>query len=372
MTTTTEIQSSTTPQTGRADLLGLSRGHLEQVLAPVVDRPFRARQIYQALYERAARDFSEMTDLPKELRARLAAHFRVGLPEIASRHPSADGTCKYLFRLADGATIEAVDIPDRGRRTFCISSQAGCALACTFCVTGFWGAGRNLTAGEILGQVLAIRADRGLAMEGLNIVFMGMGEPLLNLENVKAALDILTEWISPHRITVSTVGILPGLEEMAAWERRPNLAISLHAPDDEKRTGIMPINRTWPLADLMAALRRYPLEKGRKITFEYILIRDLNDSVRDADRLVKLLSGVRAKVNLIPINPDPVLGDRMVPPDDDRIDAFKERLRQKGLIATVRRRRGDDVSAACGQLRAFGRDPRGVRARGASPGNGAR
>jgi 23S rRNA (adenine2503-C2)-methyltransferase len=209
-------------------------------------------------------------------------------------------------------------------------------------------------------------------MEGLNIVFMGMGEPLLNLENVKAALDILTEWISPHRITVSTVGILPGLEEMAAWERRPNLAISLHAADDEKRTGIMPINRTWALADLMAALRRYPLEKGRKITFEYILIRDLNDSVRDADRLVKLLSGVRAKVNLIPINPDRVLGDRMVPPDDEAIDRFQERLRQKGLIATVRRRRGDDVSAACGQLRAFGRDPRGVRARGASPGNGAR
>ncbi|HEV8581677.1 MAG TPA: 23S rRNA (adenine(2503)-C(2))-methyltransferase RlmN [Thermoanaerobaculia bacterium] len=361
-TTTIETPIAAEPRAaGRIDVLGLSREHLAAALAPVVDRPFRAGQIYRAIYERAARDFSEMTDLPKELRERLAERFRVGLPEIASRHLSADGTCKYLFRLADGATIEAVDIPDRGRRTLCISSQAGCALACTFCVTGFWGAGRNLSAGEIVGQVLAIRADRGLAMEGLNIVFMGMGEPLLNLENVRPALDLLAEWISPHRITVSTVGILPGLEEMARWERRPNLAISLHAPDEERRGRIMPVNRTYPLAELMAALRRYPLEKGRRLTFEYILIRDLNDSIADADRLSRLLSGLRAKINLIPINPDPVLGESMVPPDDERIEAFKERLRRRGWIATVRRRRGDDVSAACGQLRAFGRDPRGFK-----------
>jgi 23S rRNA (adenine2503-C2)-methyltransferase len=196
---------------------------------------------------------------------------------------------------------------------------------------------------------------------------MGMGEPLLNLENVKTALDILTEWISPQRITLSTVGILPGLEAMAAWERRPNLAISLHAPDDARRTEIMPVNRTWPLADLLAALRRFPLERGRKITFEYILIRDFNDAPADADRLVRTLSGLRAKVNLIPINPDQVLGDRMLPPDDARIEQFKERLRQKGRIATIRRRRGDDVSAACGQLRAFGRDPRGFRGKQTPP-----
>jgi 23S rRNA (adenine2503-C2)-methyltransferase len=351
----------------RADLLGLSREQLAEALAPVVDRPFRARQIYQALYERAVSDVAGLTELPKELRNRISERFRVGLPEITSRHVSADGTVKYLFRLRDGATVEAVDIPERHRRTFCISSQAGCALACAFCVTGYWGAGRNLTAGEIVGQVNAIRADRDLPMEGLNLVFMGMGEPLLNLENVKGALDILTEWISPHRITVSTVGILPGLEAMAGWERRPNLAISLHASDEESRGKIMPINRTYPLAELMPALKRYPLEKGRKLTFEYILIRDVNDSPRDADQLSRLLSGLRAKVNLIPINPDAVLGDRMVPPDDARVEAFKERLRRRGWIATVRRRRGDDVSAACGQLRAFGRDPRGVRARGKAP-----
>jgi 23S rRNA (adenine2503-C2)-methyltransferase len=347
----------------RTDLLGLSRERLAEALAPVVDRPFRARQIYQALYERAVPDVAAITELPKELRNRIGERFRVGLPEISSRHFSADGTGKYLFRLRDGATIEAVDIPERHRRTFCISSQAGCALACAFCVTGYWGAGRNLTAGEIVGQVLAIRADRDLPMEGLNIVFMGMGEPLLNLENVKAALDILTEWISPHRITVSTVGILPGLTEMARWERRPNLAISLHAPDEEGRGRIMPINRTYPLAELIPALKRYPLEKGRKLTFEYILIRGVNDSLQDADKLSRLLSNLSAKVNLIPVNPDAVLGDRMVPPDDDTVEAFRERLRKRGWIATVRRRRGDDVSAACGQLRAFGRDPRGVRAR---------
>ncbi|HEX6902039.1 MAG TPA: 23S rRNA (adenine(2503)-C(2))-methyltransferase RlmN [Thermoanaerobaculia bacterium] len=365
--TTTDIRpAAQTAADPRVDLLGLSRERLAEVLAPVVDRPFRARQIYQALYERAVPDFSELTDLSKDLRARLAERFRIGHPEIAERHLSSDGTCKYLFRLADGATVEAVDIPDGKRRTFCISSQAGCALACAFCVTGYWGAGRNLTAGEIIGQVLAIRADRGLAMEGLNIVFMGMGEPLMNVENVKAALDILMEWISPHRITLSTVGILPGLEEMARWERRPNLAISLHAPTEEQRGEIMPINRTYPLADLMAALKRYPLEKGRKLTFEYILIQDVNDSLRDADQLSRLLSGLRAKVNLIPVNPDRVLGDRMVPPSDARIEAFKERLRQRGWIATVRRRRGDDVSAACGQLRAFGRDPRGFRKRGSA------
>jgi 23S rRNA (adenine2503-C2)-methyltransferase len=345
----------------RADLLGLSRERLAAALASVVDRPFRVHQIYGALYERAARDFSEMTDLPKDLRVRLGERFRVGLPAIAARHLSADGTCKYLFRLADGATVEAVDIPDRGRRTFCISSQAGCALACTFCVTGYWGAGRNLTAGEIVGQVLAIRADRGLPMAGLNVVFMGMGEPLLNLENVRIAIDLMAEWISPHRITVSTVGLLPGLEEMARWERRPNLAISLHAPDDALRSRLMPVNRTYPLAELLAALRHYPLEKGRKLTFEYILIRGLNDGVEEADRLSRLLQGLRAKINLIPVNPDAVLGERMLPPSDERIEEFKERLRRRGWIATVRRRRGDDVGAACGQLRAFGRGPRGFR-----------
>ena len=343
----------------KTDILGLPREALRATLAPVIDRPFRAGQIYDALYRRAVSSFDQITELPRELRERLDEHFRIGWPEVETRALSSDGTCKYLFRVEGGASIEAVDIPDRDRRTFCVSSQAGCGLACAFCVTGFWGAGRNLTAGEILAQVLSIRADRGLPPEGLNLVFMGMGEPLLNLDNVKTAIDILTEWISPRRITLSTAGVLPGIEALAGWERRPNLAISLHAPDDERRSRIMPINRTYPLADLLATLRRFPLDKGRKITFEYILIRDFNDSEADADLLAKTLRGLRAKVNLIPMNPDPVLGESMVPPSDAQIDRFQKRLMQRDLIATVRRRRGDDVSAACGQLRAFGRDPRG-------------
>lgn len=347
----------------RPDLLGLPRERLREALAPHLDRPFRLEQIYQALYARGIRDFAGMTDLSKELRARLAENFRIGWPEVEALAPSADGTTKYLFRLHDGATIEAVDIPDRHRRTLCLSSQAGCALACSFCVTGYWGAGRDLTAGEIVSQVLAIRDHGKLPPEGLRLVFMGMGEPLLNLGNLKSALDILAELISLRRITVSTVGILPALAEMATWERRPNLAISLHAPDDARRSEIMPINRRYPLAELLAALRRYPLEPGRKITFEYVLIRGFNDHSHDADQLFLLLRDLRAKVNLIPLNPDPVLGAHMLPPLDRHVDQFQERLIQHGLTVTVRRRRGDDVSAACGQLRAFGRDPKGVRAR---------
>jgi 23S rRNA (adenine2503-C2)-methyltransferase len=360
----------------RPDLVGLTPDRLREVLGGLVDQPFRAEQIFQALHLRGVRDFAAMTDLSRDLRARLAERFRIGWPEIASRALSADGTCKYLLRLDDGATIEAVDIPDRERRTLCISSQAGCALACTFCVTGFWGAGRNLTAGEIVSQVLAIRADAAAAAAaadsatpanqqrgaaGLRLVFMGMGEPLLNLGSLRPALDVLGRSISLRRITVSTAGVVPGIEELAGWERRPNLAVSLHAPDDERRSRVMPINRSYPLSELLAALRRFPLERGRKITFEYLLIRDFNDAVADADRLVKLLAPLRAKVNLIPINPDPVLGEAMVPPAEAQVEAFRQRLIQRGTTVTVRRRRGDDVSAACGQLRAFGRDPRGVR-----------
>jgi 23S rRNA (adenine2503-C2)-methyltransferase len=345
----------------RLDLLGLSPDRLRAALGDLLDRPFRADQIFQALHLRGVRDFAAMTELHRDLRARLAERCRIGWPEIESRLPAADGTCKYLFRLRDGASVEAVDIPDRARRTLCISSQAGCALACSFCVTGFWGAGRNLTAGEIVAQVLAIRGGGGLPAEGLRLVFMGMGEPLLNLANVRAALDVLAGSISLRRITLSTAGVVPGIEEMMTWERRPNLAVSLHAPDDRRRSQVMPINRSHPLAQLLAALRRYPLERGRKITFEYILIRGFNDAVGDADQVVRLLAGLHAKVNLIPVNPDPVLGAAMVPPEDAQIEAFQRRLIQRGMTVTLRRRRGDDVSAACGQLRAFARAPRGFR-----------
>lgn len=345
----------------RENLLGLPRSQLASKLESLVDRPYRARQIYEALYARGISGFDEMTDLPAELRRRLVEAFRIEPPAEVRGTESADGTRKVLLRLADGATVEAVDIPDRSRRTLCLSSQAGCALACAFCVTGFWGAGRNLTAGEIVGQVLALRRGETPPFEGLNLVFMGMGEPLHNLPALRDAIEILAERISWRRITVSTAGVVPGIVELATWPKRPNLAISLHAPDDERRSRLMPINRTHPLDELLAALADYPLERGRRLTVEYLMIRDFNDALGDAEALSRRLRGLVAKVNLIPINADPVLGERMVPPDDATVTAFQNRLRDLGWIATVRRRRGDDVSGACGQLRSPDKQPRGFR-----------
>ncbi|MEM1180839.1 MAG: 23S rRNA (adenine(2503)-C(2))-methyltransferase RlmN [Acidobacteriota bacterium] len=345
----------------RVDVLSLGRRDLATALENFVDRPFRVKQIYKALHERGLADFDSMTDLSQALRSTLHENFRIENPEIAERHEASDGTTKYLFRLDDGATIEAVDIPDGKRRTVCVSSQAGCALACQFCVTGFWGAGRNLTAGEILAQVRAVEAVPRPETHGLNLVFMGMGEPFLNLENLKTALMILLERISWRRITVSTAGVVPGVEAMAGWERRPQLAISLHAPDEERRNQLMPINMRYPLADLIPALRAFPLNKGEHITFEYLMLDGFNDSLDDADLLVRLLSGLSAKMNLIPLNPDPVLDPRLKPSRPEQVTAFVDRLRGRGLMTTVRKQRGDDVSAACGQLRAPDRTPRGFR-----------
>jgi 23S rRNA (adenine2503-C2)-methyltransferase len=342
---------------GRPDLLGLERAALARILAPDIDRPFRANQIYDAIHRRAVTDFGAMTDLSRTLRETLARGYRIGLPEVAARQASADGTTKLLLRLADGASIETVDIPESARRTLCISSQAGCGLACAFCVTGHWGAGRNLSAGEIVGQVMLARKLLDLPPT-LNLVFMGMGEPLLNLDAVRTALELLGETISHRRITVSTAGVVPGIDTLGAWERRPNLAISLHAPDDARRDEIMPINRSYPLAELLAALRRFPLEPRRRITIEYILLARFNDDPKDAVALARLLGRLPVKVNLIPFNPDPVLGDRFERPDEARIERFREALAERHLTATVRRTRGDDVGAACGQLRAFAREPR--------------
>lgn len=356
------------------DLLGLSRSRLADALAPVIDRPFRVRQVFDGLHRRRAETFDAMTDLSLELRRTLAERFTIAAPEVTDAHVSSDGTVKVLFQLGDGASIEAVDIPDGRRRTFCISSQAGCPLGCKFCVTGYWGAGRDLTAGEIVGQVYQLLRQpdsrllqpggaelEGEDLKGINIVFMGMGEPLLNPQAVRGACELLAETISWRRMTLSTVGILPALEEMIHWPKRPNLAISLHAPDDERRSRIMPINRNYPLKDLMALLARFPLEGNRRITFEYILIRGFNDDPGAADALARLVRGLEAKVNLIPINPDPVLGEQMRPPDWKDVLAFQVRLKDKGITTTIRRQRGDEVSGACGQLRASAREPRGFR-----------
>jgi 23S rRNA (adenine2503-C2)-methyltransferase len=338
-------------------LVGLDRIELGARLESLLTKPYQLQQIYDAIYLRGITEFSAMTDLSLALRRALSERYSLGLPGVATQQESADGTTKFLLRLHDGASIETVDIPETTRRTLCISSQAGCGLACAFCVTGYWGAGRNLTAGEIVGQVLLVRKLRDLP-ESLNLVFMGMGEPLLNLDAVHAALRLLSERISWRRMTVSTAGVVPGIDAIGTWERRPNLAISLHAPDDARRSEIMPINRTYPLAELVDALRRYPLEARRRITIEYILLAGFNDRRADATALAHLLRKLPVKVNLIPFNADPVLGDRFARPDDAAISAFQETLIERNLTATVRRTRGDDVGAACGQLRAFARPPR--------------
>src|SRR5450759_245344 len=278
------------------DLLGLPPLDVARAVRDVAPEPFRAAQIFQWIYARRAADFAEMTNLPKAMREALAKGFVIGLPKVVARTPAPDGTEKFLFELADGARIEAVYIveskktpswtdpetPGASRITICLSSQAGCAVDCAFCVTGRMGAGRNLTAGEIIGQYLVIARERGFGPHEANVVFMGMGEPLLNVANVQRALDLLEREVSPKRITVSTAGIVPGIDTLAGRPHPPNLAVSLSAADDAKRTKLMPVNATYPLAELFSALAAWPLEKGRRITFEYVLIDEVNDGVDDA------------------------------------------------------------------------------------------
>jgi len=329
------------------DVLGLRRAELAALLRPAIDRPYRVEQVYRGIYEQGAKSFDEITALSRPLRAALAERFRIGLPDVETKHVSGDGTTKYLFRLVDGATVEAVDIPDGERRTFCISSQAGCAMACRFCVTGFWGAGRDLTAGEIVGQVLAI-AGRLHAQQSLNLVFMGMGEPLLNWPAVSTALTILNDpaglGIGARHITVSTVGIVPGMLALAARPEQFRLAISLHAPAPGQRLRLMPIQKKYPMDEVLRAARAF----RKRITFEYVLIAGKNDSDADADKLAKLAHGLGAHVNLLPLHPGGAPG--LTPTSGNRIRAFADRLRHQGVEAVVRRSRGLDIDAACGQL----------------------
>lgn len=325
---------------------------LPALIGEIVSPPFRVKQITEWLYDKNVVSFDEMTNIPRSQRQELAERFSLQLPTpISTSDPSPDGSQKVLFRLADGALIEAVYMPMGRRTTFCLSSQAGCAVGCTFCVTGFFGAGRNLTAGEILGQVIWLRREFDVSWEELNLVFMGMGEPLLNLDSLEQALNILYRHISPKRITVSTSGIVPGLEEMAQWDHRPNLAISVNAPDQKRREEVMPITRKYPLDELVDALSRFPLEKGRELTAEYVLLAGFNDSVEDAQMLARLLRPLNVKVNAIPFNPDPNLPPWMKRPSDTQIDRFVAKLVQLGTPVTVRRSKGDTIAAACGQLR---------------------
>ena len=321
-------------------------------LASIFDPSFRATQLYKSVYQRSFDNFDLMTDFPKALRSSLPEEWDIKLPAVHRRFDSADGTRRYLVRLSDGELAETVYIPEENRDTICISSQVGCALACTFCLTGQLGLTRHLTAGEIVTQALIAQREN-IETEGFNIVLMGMGEPLHNYDNVMKAIRILHDPdgmnMSMSRITLSTAGLLPAIERLAAEPMIPNLAISLTGATNEKRNELMPINRRYPLELLLEAVRRFPLKHRQRVTFEYVLLRGITDSPEDALHLVKLLKGIRAKVNLIPFNEAEELEYRR--PSDAVVAQFQQILADHNISAFVRKNRGNDISAACGQLK---------------------
>jgi 23S rRNA (adenine2503-C2)-methyltransferase len=334
-------------------LLGMEVAELRDALGPGQPE-FRARQIYHALYSEQIGDLVQISTLPAPLRRDLAASHTVGLPQLARLYESSDGTKRYLLELEDRRTIEAVLMPEPGRDTICISTQVGCPVDCKFCMTALMGLERNLTAGEILGQVLYVARENRLLEEPgrLNIVMMGMGEPLLNLPNVIKATRLLTDpdgvALSPKRITLSTSGIIPKIVELGEQPVRPKLAISLNASTEQQRQELMPITRKYHLADLMEACRQYPLRPWEKLTFEYALLRGVNDSDADARRVVKLLANLNCKVNLIALNPGP--GIPFETPDPERVLSFQAIVR-RAVPCFIRKPRGRDIYAACGQLK---------------------
>jgi 23S rRNA (adenine2503-C2)-methyltransferase len=326
---------------------------LREFLGPAQPR-YRAQQLFDALYKKHVANFSEISNLPQPLLNQLVTISTLGGPQTEKRFDSVDGTRRYLLRLEDNRTIEAVLMPEDNRDTICISSQIGCPVDCKFCLTALMGLERNLTAGEIVGQVLYVARENGLTPRDsrLNVVMMGMGEPLLNLENVLKATRILTDsggvGMSQKRITVSTSGIVPKMAELGRAEIRPKLAISLNASNEEQRRELMPITRKHHLADLMEACKAYPLRPWEKLTFEYVLLRDVNDSDADARRVVRLVSRLNCKVNLIALNPGP--GIPFETPTAERVESFQEIVR-KAVPCFVRKPRGRDIFAACGQLK---------------------
>jgi 23S rRNA (adenine2503-C2)-methyltransferase len=330
-------------------LLGKELSELEQVLGPSEPR-FRARQVYSALYQQRVSDLVNISTLPQPLRAELARAHAVGLPVVDRRCISTDGTQRYLLKLDDGRTVETVLMPEETRDTVCISSQVGCPVDCKFCMTALMGLERNLTAGEIVGQVLF--AAQEFHSERINVVMMGMGEPLLNLPNVLKATRILCDpqgvGLSERRITLSTSGIIPKIAELGAAPVRPKLAISLNASTEEQRRELMPITRKWHLNDLIEACRAYPLRNGEHLTFEYVLLRGVNDSDADARRVVRLLANLHAKVNLIALNPGP--GIPFETPDPERVTSFQD-IVKRAMPCFIRKPRGLDIFAACGQLK---------------------
>ena len=341
------------------NLVELERHALEAAFEQRGLDRFRARQLFRWIYRHGVTSFDAMTDLPRPLRTALTADFTLTTPQILGRERSIDGTEKFLLEVSDGCRIESVFIPDTPAMTFCISTQVGCAMACSFCLTGRMGLVRNLTAGEIAGQVRVLAGALDMRATRFNIVLMGMGEPLHNYDETMKALRILADEhgmnVSPRRVTLSTVGLLPALERLAREPIMPNLAISLHAPTDAVRGALVPLNKKYGVADIIAACKRFPLQRRRRITFEYVMLAGVNDSPDDARRLAKLVAGVKSKVNLIPLNAAP--GIPYERPSDDTLDRFAQILADHHLTVSVRKSRGRDIRAACGQLIVEGQRP---------------
>ncbi|HVN83121.1 MAG TPA: 23S rRNA (adenine(2503)-C(2))-methyltransferase RlmN [Terriglobia bacterium] len=347
------------------EILGLTSQELCGYLAERGEPRFHGRQIYRAVYVHRKSDFNEITELPRVLRAKLSRLAQVSFPTLRTLQQSMDGTEKYLLELTDHCKVEAIWIPEERRTTFCISTQVGCAMDCQFCLTALMGFSRNLTAGEIIGQILYILRDHerrdkpnSSHPKPINIVLMGMGEPLHNLPEVVRALVLMTDTeglsLPRHRITLSTVGLVPKILELANAPVVPNLAVSLSATTDEVRNRLVPINRKYPIRELLEACAQFPLGPKQYLTFEYVLIDRVNDSDQDARRLVKLLAPLRAKVNLLPLNPGNA--HDLKPSTPERVLRFQEILVSKNIPAFVRRPRGIDISAACGQLHHLQKD----------------
>ena len=336
----------------RPDLGSMDLAELEAALETRGHPRFHARQIVSWIYAKGVTDFEKMTNLSRSLRADLAEHFRISTPTVVGKETSSDGTVKFLLGLEDGRRIESVFIPDTPSQTFCVSTQVGCAMKCGFCLTGKMGLARNLNAGEIAGQVRVLAGELGLRESKFNIVLMGMGEPLHNYDNTMKALRMLNDEhglaVSPKRVTLSTVGVLPALDRLASEPLMPNLAISLHATTEDQRDALVPVNRKYGLEDILAAARKFPATRRNRITFEYVLLGGVNDTPEDARRLVRLLGNIRCKVNLIPLNE--AAGITYTRPSDERVNTFARILASAGLTVSVRKSRGRDIRAACGQL----------------------
>jgi 23S rRNA (adenine2503-C2)-methyltransferase len=337
----------------RTNLIDLSLDELESMPVALGSEPYRGRQLATWIYQKGVRDLEAMSDLSKPLRQRLAERYVIELPAVERVTPSNDGSRKLVLRLQDGARVQAVLMQEEERLTLCVSTQVGCGFGCAFCLTGTMGRRRDLTAGEIVGQVLAARGLLEAGARITHVVYMGMGEPLANYEATVASLRTLTDprglALSPRRITVSTVGLVPAMERLGHEKLRVNLAVSLHATTNATRDRLMPINRGFKLEQVVDACRRFPLPARQRITFEYVLLDRVNDSPDDARRLATFLRGLRAKVNLIPFNDWP--GATFQRPPLARILAFQAILLERGVTATVRWSKGEDIGAACGQLK---------------------